>query len=151
MSDRRRIEERIRKKEAEIQGLDAQIREARAYIQALQDVLKILPRDSAISHTAQASAALRPGSSVALAREVILKDGKPLHISAILQRLGKDKSRQARISLSSSLGAYVRKSDIFTRTAPNTFGLIELGHTGDDTATEPPEDFGTVIEGNEAI
>ena len=44
-----------------------------------------------------------------------------------------------------SLAAYVRKGEIFTRSGPNTFGLIELGHVNENKANpehEPPAGFG---------
>lgn len=145
MSERRKIEERLRRKEAEMQALEAQLREGRAYVQALQDVLKMFPKEVGQEHFSShtATATLRSGSGVALARDAILAEGKPLHISVLLQKVGKDNSKKARISLASSLATYVRKTEIFTRPAPNTFGLIELGHTGESASAEPPADFGT--------
>ena len=48
------------------------------------------------------------------------------------------------MSLASSLAAYVRRGEIFSRPAPNTFGLLELGHLGGEEAEEPPSGFGKV-------
>jgi len=62
MNERRKIEERLRKKEEEIREFEAKIRDARIYVQALQDVLKILPRGSERNIRA---GALRPGSRAA--------------------------------------------------------------------------------------
>ena len=42
MNDRKKIEERLQKKEFEIQSLEERLRAARVYVQALQDVLKLL-------------------------------------------------------------------------------------------------------------
>jgi hypothetical protein len=42
-----------------------------------------------------------------------------------------------RSALSGSIAAYVRKGEIFTRPAPNTFGLLELGNS-----VELPLNFG---------
>jgi hypothetical protein len=142
MSERRKIEDRIRKKETEIQELEEKIHETRIYIQALQDVLKVFPK--ALSATASPSSELRHGSSVAKAREAILRQGVPLHINQLLQGIGKDVTRDSRISLAGSLAAYVRKGEIFTRPAPNTFGLIELGHV--ERSEHPPEEFGEMDE-----
>lgn len=137
MNERRKIENTLHKKEEEIQFLEARLKEARVYAQALQDVLKILPRTSE-------SVALRPGSAMAQARIAILNAKKPVHINALLEELGKDGTREARASLTSSLAAYVRRGEIFTRSAPNTYGLIELGHQQSDEseAPEPPSGFG---------
>jgi hypothetical protein len=144
MANRRRIEERIKRKEAEIQALETQIKDARTYIQALQDVLKMFPREEADS--LDPSSVLRPGSLVAQARDVLIEVGRPLHVDDILQRIGKDITRSNKTGLSGSIAAYVRRREIFTRPAPNTFGLIELQETqGNHTKVsshEPPPDFG---------
>lgn len=137
MNERRKIENTLLKKEQEIQLLEEKIKEARVYVQALRDVLKILPKSSE-------SVVLRPGSAVARARSVILKTQKPVHINTLLEQLGKEGTREARASLTSSLAAYVRRGEIFTRSAPNTYGLIELGHQqiDDPEPSEPPSGFG---------
>jgi hypothetical protein len=143
MNERRKIEERLRKKEEEIRILEAQIRDARIYMQALQDVLKMLPR---ASERDIAAGTLRPGSGVAKVREFILNKGGPAHILELLRALGKESTREARASLSGSLAAYVRKGEIFTRPGPNTFGLIELTHESQEEdnpdSDEPPAEFG---------
>jgi len=142
MNQRRKIEERLRKKEQEIREFEAKIRDARIYVQALQDVLKILPRGSERNIRA---GALRPGSGMAKVREFILEKGRPGHVTELLEALGRPATREARASLSGSLAAYERKGEIFTRPSPNTFGLIELGHENEDDASpesEPPAGFG---------
>jgi hypothetical protein len=141
MNERRKIEEKLRKKEEEIQELEAKIRDARTYMQALQDVLKILPRSPVKVGN---GGALRPGSSMSHVRDFILEKGQPAHVSELLEALGKEATREARASLSGSLAAYVRKGEIFTRPSPNTFGLIELGHENEpeEGYAEPPPDFG---------
>jgi hypothetical protein len=134
------IQDRIRKKEAEIQTLEDRLRAAKIYLQALQDVLAAVERDVG----PPLADALRTGSSVAQAREAILRAGKPVHVSDLLAALGKDVTKETRASLASSLAAYVRKGEVFTRPAPNTFGLVELGHATEpeQTEAEPPSDFG---------
>ena len=68
--------------------------------------------------------------------------GKPLHISDLLVALGKETDHDNRAALSGSLSAYVRKHEIFTRPAPNTFGLVEfetnLQRRGNGAAGPPP-------------
>jgi hypothetical protein len=142
MNERRKIEEKLRKKEEEICEFEAKIRDARIYVQALRDVLKILPRGSERNIRA---GALRPGSGMAKVREFILEKGCPGHVTELLEALDRPATREARASLSGSLAAYVRKREIFTRPSPNTFGLIELGHETQDNASpenEPPAGFG---------
>lgn len=144
MSSRKKIEDRIRKKEEEIQRLEDKMREARAYMQALQDVMKFLPRDEG----APAESILRPGSAVTEAREIILRTGMPVHISDILAGLGREDTRKNRAAIAGSLAAYVRRGEIFNRPAPNTFGLVEFRETeltegGAGSAQQPPPEFGT--------
>lgn len=137
MNERRKIEDRLRKKEQEIQTFEEQIKAAKIYAQALQDVLKMLPKSTE-------AAVLRPGSAAAQARAIILEARKPVHINYILESLGRDATREARTSLTSSIAAYVRRGEIFSRTAPNTYGLLELGHDqeGNPGSPEPPSSFG---------
>ena len=141
MSERKKIEERLRKKQTEIAALEEKIKGAKVYVQALQDVLKLLGRDDEAD---SAEAKLRPGSSVAQARDIILARGAPVHLDDLLETMGKEVTRDSKASLAGSIAAYVRKEEIFTRPAPNTFGLIELGHTtsDEDEPDEPPSGFG---------
>jgi len=142
MTERKKIEERLRKKEQEIGALEEKIKAARVYVQALRDILKMLGGES----DDDPESTLRPGSAVAEARQVIRDKGMPVHINDILAALGKEVTREAKASLTSSLAAYVRRNDIFTRPAPNTFGLAELGHeTVDEGGSEPPPDFGKPV------
>jgi hypothetical protein len=145
MNQQKKIEGRIRRKEAEIQDLEMQIREARAYVQAMQDVLKMLPKSSAAAGGAEI---LRKGSAADQARAIILAAGEPVHVSDILKEMGKELTRETRASLSGTLSAYVRKGEIFTRPGPNVFGLAELEERAKaPTQTdEPPDNFGTFDE-----
>ena len=148
MDDRQKIHDRLRKKEQEVQALEERVRTARTYIQALQDVLKLLDGDKSqeVGVVASAESVLRPGSAVHKARVAILAASAPIHINALTEAIGGDSSREGRISLASSLAAYVRKGEIFTRPAPNTFGLVELGHkTIPDEDDRPPAGFGQTV------
>ena len=142
MSEREVIQVKIRKKEHEIQALEEKLKTARVYLQALQDISKAFSKDQ-IPIT---ESVLREGSAVAQARELILRMGNPIHINDILDGLGRGLTRESRASLTSSIAAYVRRGEIFTRSAPNTFGLLELGHeTSSDSEplSEPPDEFGS--------
>lgn len=139
MGIKEKIEEKIKKKDLEIQELESKIREAKSYIQALQDTLKVLPKEEmAISVPTESS--LRPGGSIAKTLQYLKKTGQPMHISEILKGIGKPISKKERVSLSGSLNFYVKRNSIFNRPSPNTFGLVEWGNI---STTEPPEDFGT--------
>lgn len=135
MSIRKEFEKRIEKKQGEIASLERQIGEAKSYLEALQDSIKILPRDQA--SMASAGDSLRPGSDMDKAREIIKKNGKPMYITELLKALGKEDTKNNRLSLSGSLSGYVRKGRIFSRTGPNIFGLLELEN-------DLPEGFGEV-------
>ncbi len=151
MAGRSKIEERIAKKEQEIQELEMKIREAKAYIQALQDVSRLLPRESEpekVERPERASGdiVLRPGGAIYDARAAIQKAGRPLHITELLRLMNRPVDRKSRISVSSSLAAYVRAREIFTRPKPNTFGLVDMKQEPSEgevkKADAPPDDFG---------
>ena len=136
------------KKEAEIRELELRIREAHAYVQALDDSMKLLPRET----TAETeNAALRPDSLLAKAREAIRTAGRPLPIAELLKALGKQPDKKNRVSLAGTLSSYARKGKVFRKTAPNTFGLIDVevavslpSQNSIDTKEEEdiPDDFG---------
>lgn len=143
MKIREKFEERIKRKEVEIQGLENQIREAKAYLQALQDSLKLLPREEKMQGgTASIESMLRPNSSIYKTYDLLKKTGGALRIDEILKGIGKDVNKKERVSLAGSLGWYVRRNKIFIRPAPNTFGLVG----NDEHLEEPPDDFGVPIK-----
>jgi len=145
------IHKRIEKKRAEITALESQIRSATVYIQALEDTLKMLPReasDAAIS-SPSGQPGMRTGSKVDKAREAIRKAGKSLYITELVTAIGRPNNAKNRAALAGSLSAYARRGDTFTRPAPNTFGLLESptkatqnGHAPDGG---PPPNFGKDI------
>jgi hypothetical protein len=141
MGVRENFQKLIERKQAEIRELEVRIREAQAYLQALQDSAKLFPKETETNGVGPSGVSLRAGSSLARVRDIIKETGSPMHINEILSRLGKPVDNQNRVSLVGTLGSYSRKDRIFSRTAPNTFGLIELGHkqTSED---ELPADFG---------
>ena len=135
MDLRAKLTREIEKQQEKITQLRTTLAAQEAYLQAQQDMLKLLPRDS----TRDGSFALRPNSVLAKTRDIIREAGKPIHISVILEKLGKPVTKDSRSSLSGSIGWYVRRNEIFTRPLPNTFGLIEFANGSDE---EPPENFG---------
>lgn len=144
MTERQMIEERMRKKLAEVATLEEKLKSAKVYLSALRDILRLIEKDETDTSD-QGEVKLRAGSSVAQARDIILARGEPVHLDDLLTGIGKEVTRASQASLAGSLAAYVRKDEIFTRPAPNTFGLIELGHTSpneEDDPFEPPAGFG---------
>ena len=75
------------------------------------------------------------------ARNALKVLGHAVHVRDLLKHMGEEASKANRASLSGSMGAYVRKGLIFTKPAPNTFGLIEFDE-GQDLPPEPPSGFG---------
>ena len=134
----------------EIQSLQTQLAEARAYHQAMQDAIKALPRDP--QETGE-DFSLREGTAIAQARDILFSAGRPLHILEILRRMGRPTDKPSRVSLSGSLSAYVRKNQVFRKTAPNTFSLIgQTGGSGgpqDTSVEEFPLGFGNLIDASE--
>ena len=145
MGQRDKLEERIKKKREEIDKLKIQILEAEAYISGLQDAMKYLPKDV---KDETAEGAIRPGSKIYKTLNLLKTMGKPMHIDQILKALGLPVVKEEKVSLSGSLGWYVRKNQIFTRPAPNTFGLISMES---DETDEPPDDFGVMEGENEEL
>jgi len=142
VSERKTIERELHRKQREIVGLETKLQNAKVYVTALQKVLKLL--DHASEDVDQTDAKLREGSAVAQARVIILNKEFPVHIDDLLINMGKKVTRDSKASLASSLAAYVRRNEIFSRPAPNTFGLIELGHhtVESDIEDEPVAGFG---------
>jgi len=141
MRVRENFQKLISKKRQEVSELELQIREARAYIQALEDSMKLLPRDAAaggVDHK------LRPGSSLAKARDVIKATGAAMPIADILKAIGKPQDKKHRVSLAGTLSGYARDGKVFTKTAPNTFGLLEFGTLPAEEVDELPEEFGSM-------
>jgi hypothetical protein len=137
------------RKSQEIADLERQIDMARAYLQAIQDSIKALPREPSNGANGEdPSTDLRPGTLLARAKAAIDKNGAPMHISALLAAIGVENTKNARVSLVGSLGSYVRKGFIFTRPAPNTFGLVGVMNSlpSETTAGALPEAFGKIAE-----
>lgn len=149
MGLREDVQKRIDKKQQEISELELKIKEASSYMQALVDTIRILPKTPPANGIHQAFQ-LRPGTALAKAREAIMQAGKPLHVNDLLKHIGQPADKQHKVSLSGSIAGYVRRGEIFTRPAPNTFGLIELEHTeqqeeeGLNLNSELPDTFGKV-------
>lgn len=131
MTDRQNIENRLRHKMREIQHLEERLREARGYVAALREVLGLDPRTEK--------------SMVEFARDIMLERGHEVHITDILRAMGREITRESRVSLTSALSAYARRGDIFVKTGPNRFALIEFKATRKPLPKlpkQPPDDFG---------
>lgn len=130
MTDRHLIENRLRHKELEIQHLEARLREAKGYARALRELLGLEPASDR--------------SMVEEARDIIRDKGHSVHITELLRVMGKEVTRENRVSLTGALSAYVRRGDIFAKVGPNQFTLIELKHHKNPKISkgQPPDNFG---------
>ena len=122
MGLRAEFQKRVDKKIQEIEELETKIREARVYVQALEDMMRLLPREEL---NGQPESNLKPGTAIAKARDAIKAAGRPLHITDILTALGRPLDKGNRAAIGGSIAAYVRRGEVFTRPAPNTFGLMD--------------------------
>jgi hypothetical protein len=134
------IRRRIDKKKRDLEKLEHDLRDGKVYLRALEDTYRLLEDGDG------SEPALRPGSDLAQAQEMIRKAGRPLHVSEILAMLGKGADTKSKESLSGSLSSYARKGQVFTKAGPNKFGLTDMPAEPDNgTAAkqdEPPDDFG---------
>lgn len=130
---------RIERKQQEIKELELKARDANAYMQGLQDALRMLPKES---DQPEDEPTLRPGTDLAKARDALLKAQRPLHITDILRAIGKSNDKRSRLALAGSIARYARKGSVFTKAGPNTFGLPELPQQR--VGNEPPDDFGVL-------
>ena len=145
------IQRRIRNKESEIASIEKQLLDLRvkleagkAYIQGLQDILPKAERESEAMGGVKSSSDLRPGTLLAQARDALLASGKPLHIGDLLIAMGKENTQKNRLSLGGSLARSVRENVVFSRPAPNTFGLLAQAEPQKqgEQEEELPEGFG---------
>ena len=95
------------RKTLEIKSLHLQVAQAEAYLRAIQDAIKVLPREKT---ELSEDFSLRKGTAIAQAREVLAAAGRPVHILEILKRMGRPTDKPNRVSLSGSISAYARRS-----------------------------------------
>jgi hypothetical protein len=148
MGARSQVEKKIQAKQLEIADFESQIAKAEAYIQAMQEVLRLLPREDGDAVTSEQLP--RHGSAMAKTRELLLETRKPMHITEILKGIGKENTKSHRLSVSGSLRSYARKGLVFTQEGGNTFGLVEFqsanGNGQQTKEVVPPKGFGLESE-----
>jgi hypothetical protein len=137
------LQRRIDRKRRDLEKLENELRDAQAYLRALEDTYRLLDGGGEGSEQP-----LRPGSDVARCEDILRSAGRPLHVTELLSHLGKASDRKARLSLSASLSSYARRQQVFTKLGQNTFGLSDMPQNSAPTAPtngsadEPPPDFG---------
>ena len=120
------LSRRVGKKRQEIAALEQQIMTARAYLQAMDEALRLAERTNSPTATRRRASGLRNGSMPANAYPVLKQAGHPMYLIALLDAMKVPQTAKNKRTLASSLSAYARKKDVFTRPRPNTFGLIEF-------------------------
>jgi hypothetical protein len=133
MNIRAELQKRIDKKKVELDSLQTEIstlfvevEKVESALSELQSLLKVIPKTEADGDAGpQVEIILRRGSDMALVREVLRRLHQPTYIDDILKAMDRDVTKKARASLAGQISFYVRKEQIFTKTAPNTFGLRE--------------------------
>lgn len=135
MKIERDIERKIKQKEEEVQQLRSKLLQAEAYMDALQESLRMIKRTSNVDD----GKSIRPGSMIHKAMTLLRRAKTPMHVTELLEGMGKEPSKNNKTSLSGSLGLYVRQGIVFSRPAPNTFGLLEYETPEED---DLPETFG---------
>jgi hypothetical protein len=128
----RKIDDKVSKEEEDTQETRHKIEEIKARLEAFEETKKLLNKDI----DDDASNDLRAGSDLFKMREAIRKTSAPMTASALLLALGKEDTTEKRNSLRGSIGRYAKVNRIFVKTAPNTFGLVELGHKPENSTTE---------------
>ena len=144
MKARRDIERRIEKEKQKIADLKSQIEYVEAFIQGLQEALRVLPKHYN-DKARKGKGTIRPGSDMAKIRDLIKKTGRPMYIGEIVKGLGRPDTKANRTSIAGSLGRYVRFGEVFKRVRPNTFTLIDMESLPE---VELPPDFGAEEIGN---
>jgi hypothetical protein len=128
----------IEKKRVEADALRTQLTAVEAYIEAIQDAIKLLPKD--LSGDGPAAAfQLREGSKLARVRDLLAEHGKAMHINQILAGIGDSSDTKARVALTGSLGQYAREGKTFTKEGPNEFGLLEYPQRQEEAEIEVEE------------
>jgi hypothetical protein len=145
MGLREQYQKIVDKKRAEIDGLRLQIVAAESYLTAMQDAIKLLPREP--NGDAPILVELRPGSKLAKAQDYLRVMCKSMRVDDILVALGEPVTQQNRVALSGSLGNYAKQGKVFQKTGKNEFGLIEFAQNEEPESDEPEED-GAGGEGN---
>jgi uncharacterized protein YabN with tetrapyrrole methylase and pyrophosphatase domain len=142
----KRLEKIIETCREDIAKMEIDLSSKKSFLQGLQEALKIYPKDG-VSET-QSETLLRHGSDMAKARDFLTTHGKPAHVSEIVVGIGKENTKENRVSLAGSLANYARKEDIFKKTAPNTFTLVnfknfkQVSETVGQRTQEIPANFG---------
>lgn len=115
------VERKLKKYREDYARISTELMQLESTIHGLEEALKCFPQEG--EPTKQIFRELRPGTELYAVKELLLKEGKPLHMDKIMELLGKDPNKKT--SLAGSLNSYVKQGKVFTKKGPSVFGLIE--------------------------
>lgn len=118
----------IEAKEADIARLQGEIRDIKAYTEGMSQALRLSNKSTPKPALSAKPFVLRSGSDMSKIRTILLAADEALHLDEILKLLGKGGDAKAKASLAGSLNTYANAGKVFSKTAPNTFGLIEKSY-----------------------
>ena len=119
------LDDMIRAEEEELRSLKNQIASKREIISSLRLAAKLLKKPTDTDVKPPTGRIIQANSKVGRALKYLKEAKAPGHVNNILQGIGEEINRENQVALGSQLSTYVRKDEVFIRTAPNTFGLKE--------------------------
>ncbi|MCG8025717.1 MAG: winged helix-turn-helix domain-containing protein [Candidatus Thiodiazotropha endolucinida] len=123
------------KKRKMINEINQELAEAKGVITGLEEALKFLPKGTNLTAFENEVRSIRKGSDIEKVYLVLKDEGEPRHIEWLLKAIGKEVNKKTRQALSGQLSYNYREGRIFTRPAPNTFGLIQWPNNIEDDQT----------------
>lgn len=131
MNVKEKIEKQVAKKREEVAQLESQMAELQAKITELngiitgfEEAIQLFPKELTRSDFDKDVASIRKGSDVEKAFLLIRGKGEAMRIEDIVAAIGKENTKKTRQALGGQLSYNYREGRIFTRPAPNTFGLL---------------------------
>ena len=139
-TERTVAEAHIAEQEAELASLKERTMRLEVSIEAGKKLLALM----AAATSASPESLLKGGSRVEKAYRLLVVAREPLHIGEIVRRLEIEDTPGNRNSLVGVISRYVRRGQIFIRTAPNTFGLLAgpSDAESDEEESESPKPTG---------
>lgn len=124
----------IEREKQEAQELQLTLSNKLSRISAFEEILKLIPDNGIQTKSNSVERTLRYGGLPQKTQSLLSREGKPLHIKEILERLDLPLTKANYLALASSIGTYAKNQRIFSKTAPNTFGLIDFAKSDLDRA-----------------
>jgi hypothetical protein len=133
------LSKQIERVKAEIVVMKADLDAKTAFLSGLEEAYRLVTKVKTSfgppSSPSTNDGKPREGTDLARSLALIEAAGRPMRIEELLSGLGKENTKQNRVSLVGSLGMYVREGKWFNRPAPNTFGLIGMSMPTDEQAS----------------